>query len=226
MSDISNISNSVLSELSVENNKKDEVKSNELGQSAFLELMITQMNNQNPLDPQDNSEFVAQLAQFSTVEGIEKMNNSLDGMSTSFQSSQALQASALVGRDVLAENDIARLNQPGGEINARAELPGSTSDLLFNVYNETGELVRSYLMGPQASGQVDVPWDSLDEGGNLLPAGSYRFEALGYYEGEQVAVPMYTATNVDSVTLGQGGNMTLNLNGVGPIPISQVKEIM
>ena len=225
MSNISSINNSVLSDLSIDN-KKEEKKSNELGQSAFLELMITQMNNQNPLDPQENSEFVAQLAQFSTVEGIEKMNSSLDSMSSSFQSSQALQASALVGRDVLVENDIGKLDQAGGTVRAIAELPDSTSDFTFNVYNATGQLVRTYSMGPQASGSVEAPWDGKDESGNILPAGTYRFEALAYYDGDQITLKTYTDTNVDSVTLGQGGNMTLNLNGVGPVPVTSIKEIL
>ncbi len=224
MNDINGIGAGVFNELSIDN-KKEKAESNELGQSAFLELMITQMNNQNPLDPQENSEFVAQLAQFSTVEGIDKMNNSLSSMASSFQSSQALQASAMVGRDVLVENDVALLKNSGGDINALTELPGSTSDLLFNVYNQSGSLVRTFLMGPQEAGSVEVPWDGMDSSGNLLPAGGYRVEALAFYEGEQLAMPTYTNTNVNSVTLGQGG-ITLNLNGVGPVPVSSVREIM
>jgi len=73
--------------------KQDAPKSNDLGKNEFLNLLVAQLNNQNPLEPQGNGEFIAQLAQFSQVEGIEKLNTSMGSMLSSFQSSQALQAS-------------------------------------------------------------------------------------------------------------------------------------
>src|SRR5690349_8345506 len=88
-------------------------KSNELGQDAFLELMITQMKNQDPLSPQSNSEFVAQLAQFSSVQGIEKLNANFNSFSSGFQSNQALQASSLVGRSVSVESKTSILVDKG-----------------------------------------------------------------------------------------------------------------
>ena len=98
------------------------------------------MNNQNPLNPQDNSEFVAQLAQFSSVEGITKLNTQMEGMATSFQSSQALQASALVGRDVLVPME-KTLVQSGGTVTGAIDVASATSQLSLNVYNESGALV-------------------------------------------------------------------------------------
>ena len=76
-----------------------------LGKDAFLQLLVTQMQHQNPLDPQDNSEFVAQLAQFSSLEGITSLNDSVTAISGTFKSSQALQASSLVGRSVIVQTD-------------------------------------------------------------------------------------------------------------------------
>lgn len=77
----------------------------ELGKDAFLQLLVTQLKNQNPLEPQDNGEFVAQLAQFSSLEGITTLNETVSGIAGNYNSSQALQASSLVGRSVIAPGD-------------------------------------------------------------------------------------------------------------------------
>ena len=88
-----NATNSVLSDFSIANQQVVEPKKNELGQSAFLDLMIAQLKAQNPLEPQDNSEFVAQLAQFSSVESLDKLNNNFNSFTSNFLANQALQAS-------------------------------------------------------------------------------------------------------------------------------------
>ncbi|PYY66483.1 flagellar biosynthesis protein FlgD, partial [Pseudomonas jessenii] len=76
-----------------------------LGKDAFLQLLVTQLKNQNPLEPQDNGAFVAQLAQFSSLEGITTLNDTVSGLASNYNSSQALQASSLVGRSVIAPGD-------------------------------------------------------------------------------------------------------------------------
>ena len=97
-----NTTGNVLSNLNI-NNQPKETKNNELGQTAFLELMITQLNNQDPLSPQENTEFIAQLAQFSSVEGLERLNTNFDNFSSSFMSNQALQACARALQDTFAK---------------------------------------------------------------------------------------------------------------------------
>ena len=85
--------------------KQDSTQNKELGKDQFLNLLVAQLNNQNPLEPQGNGEFIAQLAQFSTVEGVEKLNSSMETILSGYQSSQALQASSLVGRKVIVPVD-------------------------------------------------------------------------------------------------------------------------
>src|SRR5690606_682245 len=85
--------------------KPETGKSKELGKNEFLELLVAQLNNQNPLEPQENGEFIAQLAQFSQVEGVEKLNTRMEALLSGYQSSQALQASSLVGRKVIVPSD-------------------------------------------------------------------------------------------------------------------------
>ncbi|OZG73859.1 flagellar biosynthesis protein FlgD [Hahella sp. CCB-MM4] len=223
MSNVSSVNSSdVLSNYTLKSEEKE--KSNELGQNEFLELMIAQMNNQSPLDPQDNAEFVAQLAQFSSVEGIEKLNGTVDTMASQYRSTQALQASAMVGRDVLVSADYAVKTAAGG-VNGVAELPGSTSGLTVSVYNLSGELVKKMDMGQQVAGDVPFSWDGTNSKGETLPAGKYEIVAEARYGGETEEVASYLAANVDSVSIGTTGSVVLNLADMGSVGINDVKQI-
>lgn len=219
------VSTGLFSQLSILEKQKTEPKSNELGQDAFLKLMITQMNNQNPLDPQDNSEFVAQLAQFSSVEGLDKLNNTVSDLNSGFQSSQALQASSMVGRLVKVPAEAAYL-PADGYIAGTIEVPYSTSDLKMNIYDASNQLVGQQLLGPQAAGELTFVWEGADDNGQLLPAGAYRFEAIAMGADGPQQLSTALSANVDSVTVGASGALTLNVAGVGPVALSDVSEIL
>lgn len=225
-----NSSSSVTDNLSI--NKKTETKknNNELGQAAFLELMITQMNNQNPLSPQDNSEFVAQLAQFSSVEGLERLNKTFN----SFMSNNALQASSLVGRSVTVESDKSTLTK-GGIVSGSADLAYSTDNLKMNIYDETGALVQKIPVGKVSQGEMVFRWDgqNLEVNGELLDweagdaaaaAGEYKFEITADQNGKNEALKTSLSANVNSVTIGENGALILNLAGVGAVDASKVKQ--
>lgn len=219
------ISTGLLSELSVKEKLAEAPKSNELGQDVFLELMVTQMRNQDPLSPQDNSEFVAQLAQFSSVEGLDKLNNTMDDFVGSFQSSQALQASSMVGRFVKVDAETAYLGS-GGVVAGTIELPYSTNNLKMNIYDSGGQLVGQELMGESVAGDINFVWEGVDADGNQLNPGTYRFEVLANIDGESVQVNTALSANVDSVTVGGNGAISLNVAGVGAVSMSSVKEIL
>ncbi len=220
------ISTGLLSDISVrEKYGKTDTEKQELGQDVFLELMVTQMRNQNPLDPQDNSEFVAQLAQFSSVEGLDKLNNTMEGFVGSFQSNQALQASAMVGRFVKVDTDTSYLGDDG-LVAGTIELPQSTDSLSVVVYDSAGSRVAEEQMGAQAAGSVPFAWDGSNSQGEKSPPGYYRFEVLAKIDGSQVQVNTALSANVDSVTVGANGTISLNVAGVGPVSMSQVKEIL
>jgi flagellar basal-body rod modification protein FlgD len=205
--------------------KDREVKSNDLGKNEFLELLVTQLNNQNPLEPQENGEFIAQLAQFSTVEGVEKLNSSMETMLSGYQSSQALQASSLVGRKVIVPTDKAVVDT-SETFKASLVLPTSSSNVAVNVYDSAGTVVNRINMGQQEAGNVSFMWDGKDSSGKTLPPGTYKFEAQATYQGETKGLYTLLPANVDSVTLGQnGGELMLNLAGVGSIALSQVQVI-
>src|SRR3990167_2776295 len=199
--------------------------SNELGKNEFLNLVVAQLNNQDPLSPQENGAFIAQLAQFSQVEGIGKLNTSMESLVSGYQSSQALQASSMVGRKVIVPTDRAVVDTKE-TFKASLTLPVSSSNVYVNVYDNTGASVSRVNLGAQAAGNVSFMWDGKDASGNLLPPGAYKFEAQASYGSETKGLSTMLPANVDSVTLGQnGGELMLNLAGLGSIGLSKVQVI-
>jgi flagellar basal-body rod modification protein FlgD len=198
--------------------------SNELGKNEFMELMIAQLKNQNPLEPQNNGEFISQLAQFSSLEEMQSLSGSVDDVVSQFRSTQALQASAMVGRTVLAPSDMGVLGA-AGEISGNVEVPATTSGLRVSIENEVGERIRQIDLGSQQAGVTKFNWDGKDGNGNSLPPGPYRIVAEASYPDGQQQLGTMVSANVDSVSLGQGGSVTLNLAGMGSIALSDVKQI-
>ena len=197
----------------------------DLGKNEFLELLVAQLNNQNPLDPQDNGEFVAQLAQFSTLEGIEKLNDSMGDILNGVHSSQALQASSLVGRKVILASEQAMVDT-AETFKGSVLVPQSSSNVYVSVYDDAGNVVSRINMGAQEAGNQSFMWDGKDSDGEQLPPGKYRFKAEGSFNGKTEGLYTMLPANVDSVTLSpQGGEMLLNLAGLGPVPLSQVQII-
>lgn len=222
MSSVSGVS-SALDQYQIKDDSSTQSK--ELGKNQFLELLVTQLNNQNPLEPQGNGEFIAQLAQFSQVEGIEKLNSSMESLLTGYQSSQALQASSLVGRKVIVPSDKAVVDT-SETFKGSLVLPVTSSNVSVNIYDSAGKVVNRVNLGQQSAGQVSFMWDGKDSSGNLMPPGTYKFEAQATYADGTKGLYTLLPANVDSVTLGQnGGEMQLNLAGLGSVALSQVQMI-
>lgn len=197
-----------------------------LGQSEFLKLMVTQLNNQDPLKPMENGEFYTQIAQFSTVAGIQDLQSSFQQVASAMYSGQALQASALVGRNVLVGTQEAVLSA-GGAVAGVLELPVGTPQAGVTVYDEAGQVVRRVDLGAQAAGQAQFAWDGLDAAGEAMPPGRYFLEADILFEGQPVAMQPYVATRVESVTLGGGADgIVLNLSGGANASLASVRRIM
>ncbi|MCA6062530.1 flagellar hook assembly protein FlgD [Thalassolituus marinus] len=152
------------------NSSASETKDNELGRDAFLELMVAQLNNQNPLEPTDNQAFVAQLAQFSTVEGIGQLNTTAETMSSNFTSTSALQASSLVGQSVIVEGNDTGLLLNGGIVSGFADIPDSTSNMMLTIEDENGQLLEQFSLGTRSEGPMSVRWD----GQNLMIDGEIQ----------------------------------------------------
>ena len=201
-----------------------------MGKTEFLELMMAQLKNQDPISPQGNTEFIAQMAQFSMVEGIQNLNQSNDSLVNSFKSSQALQASALVGRKVQVEGNSA-MTKVGEGMTGALSLPEGSQDLKATILDSTGQVVKTLdLSGHQTatgyypSGKIPFEWDGMTAQGQPAPAGTYYISSTATVNGAPTAVASNVNVNVDSVTMGTSGQITLNLAGHGSIGLSDVQE--
>ncbi len=197
-----------------------------LGQSDFLTLMITQFKNQDPFEPMDNGEFLGQLAQFSTVNGIESLNDSFTGLSGSMQDNQALQAAGLVGHSVLAVTDIGHLRD-SGPLKGAIELESSASNVQIDITDESGALVQRLNLGQQPPGMVNFSWDGVDAKGDRAATGHYQVSARVVRGTNIESAATVIEAEIKSVTLGQfGGGMSLNLEGGQSMPLGQVYQII
>lgn len=225
VSDSTSTSNSIINALNTKSASTSDTSTSTLGQDAFLKLLITQLKNQSPLNPQDNTAFVAQLAQFSSVQGIENLNTTVSSLSESLQSSQALQASALVGRSVETETNKAVLGS-SGYVRGTMVVENSTPSLKLNIYNASNQLVFQKDLGSAEAGDIPFAWDGTATDGTKLPTGTYRFEVLGSANNKSVPITTYLGNNVNSVTVGSNQTTTLNVDGVGQVSLSDVKNIL
>ena len=197
---------------------------NELGKDAFLQLLVTQLKNQNPLDPQDNSEFVAQLAQFSSLEGITTLNSSVNNISSSFKSSQALQASSLVGRSVVVQTGSAYVDSTKS-MTGSVVIPASVAGTTVTISDKDGKAVKTIELGSQGQGNASFVWDGTNTAGEKVDPGTYT-KASAQIDGKATDLITYLPATVNSVTLSQtGGEMMLNLANMGSIALSKVQTI-
>lgn len=208
-------------------NKKDEVTGKQdLKQDDFLSLLTKQLSQQDPFKPVGNDQMIAQMASFATVDGIGKMNSQFESLNSSLTSNQALQASSLVGRDVLIKNPHGMKKDDAG-MAAMVKLPNSVDNLFVRVENKAGQLVRTLDLGAKPAGDTRIEWDGKDEKGNPLPAGQYQVKASGIIDGKNSEFDVSTYANVNSVLLGKGnGNVLLNLAGFeSPVRLAEVLEV-
>lgn len=198
----------------------------DLGQEDFLTLMITQFKNQDPFEPMDNGEFLGQLAQFSTVNGIESLNESFAGLSGSLLDEQALQASNLVGRSVLAVSDAGYFDGKSA-LSGAIELGSSVNNVQIDITDASGELVQRLDLGQQSSGVVDFEWNGRNADGDRMPSGAYQISARVTSGALTENVPTLIRADIESVTLGQfGGQMSLNIDGGRQLALAQIYQII
>lgn len=206
--------------------QQERTAGNELGQQEFFDLMIAQLQNQDPLKPLEANEFLSQVAQFTQLSGIQEMNNSINLLASSFQSAQALQASTLVGREVSVAGNVLQLGADAGASGA-VQVPSTTAELRVSITTPAGVPVRTLALGSQSAGTVQVRWDGSTSDGERAPPGLYVMRAEALYQGQPLALETMVSTRVESVTLGRAqGGLTLNLTGVGPVAMSDIRELL
>lgn len=201
--------------------------SNVDSEQRFLKLLVTQLNNQDPLNPMQNAELTSQLAQMSTVSGIEKLNSTLSGLVNQTGSNQVLQAASLIGYNVLSPGDTLTTKTPeaGKDPATQAfavQLPGTASDVEIKIVDSTGKVVRTIDAGSMTEGVNAVTWDGKDDVGNVVPAGAYRFTVDATNSGATVKATALTFSQVAAVKQGTSG-VTLELSSGASIGLSDVR---
>jgi len=219
------ISVDTLSDLGLTRN--DPVKPrNELGQAEFLELMTTQLTNQDPLKPMESGEFLGQIAQFSTVTGIKDLQDSFAKFSQSVSSDQALQAANLVGRTVLAASNYGLL-EAGGNVEGSLDIPADASSVSLEILDSNGEQVKKIELGTQIPGSQAFKWDGATNDGTLVDPGSYEIKANAVIDGSNIALTPLVRSKVESVSLDRNGSgLTINVAGQKPISFSDIQQIL
>jgi flagellar basal-body rod modification protein FlgD len=193
-------------------------------EDRFLKLLVTQMKNQDPLNPLDNAQVTSQMAQLSTVTGINKLNDAVKALSDSFIASQSLQAASLVGHGVMIPGS--RLELGNGIAYGGVDLPQAADKVTVMIKDASGKVIHSADLGPQnAAGSIPFQWDGSMDGGSVAPNGSYTFEVAAEQGGKKIEATALAVGQVASVSLGAQG-ATLNVAGFGPVSLSQVKQIL
>ncbi|MFA5243502.1 MAG: flagellar hook assembly protein FlgD [Sulfuricella sp.] len=193
-------------------------------EDRFLKLLVTQMQNQDPLNPMDNAEITSQMAQLSTVTELGKLNDAASAMTASILAGQSFQAASLVGHGVMVPGDKMQLS--GGVAYGGVDLPQAVDKLTVNIKDASGAVIHTADLGAQsAAGSVTFQWDGSTDSGAAAPDGAYTFEVLAEQGGKAVAATALAVGQVSSVSLGVQG-ATLNVIGLGPVAMSEVKEIL
>ena len=215
----------VLEELGLSRQAQSGARKTELGQDDFLKLMTTQLKNQDPMKPMENGEFMGQLAQFGTVNGIEDIRTELQNLSGSLVSNQSLQAATMLGRQVLIPGSYGVL-EAGGAIDGAVELPNAVANLTIGIYDLSGQLIRNVSLGNQSPGMVAFNWDGLATDGSTVPPGRYEIRAEAISSGINEAYEVMLADKVQSVSLPAAGKpLTLELAHLGNVSFSDIRQI-
>lgn len=188
-------------------------------EDRFLKLLVAQMKNQDPLNPLDNAQVTSQMAQISTVSGIEKLNQAL----STFAQSQSFQAAGMIGHRVLAPGNTLAL-QDGGAL-AGFDLAQAVDAVKVNVMDANGVTVRTLDLGAQDAGSSMFAWDGLTNTGATAPAGNYRFQVSASQAGAAVSAQSLAVGLVNSVVMGASGP-SLSVQGMGSVDLNQVKQIL
>ncbi len=200
------------------------VSENQLRQADFLKLLVAQIKNQDPMNPQDGGKFLSDMAQFSTVDGINRMSESMGGLTSTFRSQQALFASSLVGREVMVQTNQAKLTD-GQAVQGVVDLPFRVANLNIEVKDAAGNLVKKTTMQNVNAGLNDFSWDGKGAEGNVRPNGEYTITAKAFVDGVERSFNVAMADKVQSVSISQTGGYALNLANQGEASFDAIKRI-
>ena len=191
-------------------------------QDRFLTLLVSQLQNQDPLNPLDNAQITSQLAQLSTVTGINKLNDTLAAMSASADAKQYLQSATLVGHDVVVAGNALTLKD--GAATGAFNLAVDADSVTLTIRDSTGATVRTMDLGARTSGVGAFAWDGRNDAGKDAADGSYTISVTANAKGKPVTVDPLAVARVAGVVPGANGGQ-LQVDNIGKVDLSQVLQI-
>jgi flagellar basal-body rod modification protein FlgD len=195
--------------------------------NKFLTLLVTQLKNQDPMNPLDNAQITSQLAQLSTVTGVNKLNTTLESLKTSYQSSEAMAATNMIGHGVLVEGDYVNL-QSGKGIMGIDLASAADSVKLVVTDPKTGKDVQTIDMGARPAGTIPLAWDGVPDGATSpLADGKYLIRVVATQAGQQLNdAKALSFDSVASVTTSAANGVKLNLPTKGAVAMADIKQIL
>ena len=198
----------------------------QLSQEDFFAMLTEQLANQDPTKPVDNDQMVAQMTSFTMADGISQLNDKFESFAASMTSNQALQASSLIGQNVLVQGNVGHMSSDAAGVSGVVVNEQSVQNMTITVENRYGEVIKTIDAGTQAAGNIQFEWDGKDTQGNDMPAGDYVISATGELNGEGVQLNTAINRHVGSVSLaGSGQGVILNLDGEVSISLDDVIQI-
>lgn len=208
--------------------KKESSDSVQADTDKFMTLLVTQLKNQDPLNPLDNAQVTSQLAQLQTVTGVNKLNETLETLKSSYQSSEAMQATNLIGHGVLVEGN--NLNLTGGKSVFGVELATAADNVQVIVTDpRTGKDVATIDLGAAEAGAMPLAWDGSSDSidAAVLADGKYSFRVAATRGGQPLTdVKALTLDMVASVSTNSKDGVKLNLAGKGAITLADIKQVL
>lgn len=204
------------------NGTKKTTTAAEDAETSFLKLLTTQLQNQDPLNPVDNAEMTSQIAQINTVAGIEKLNATIEKMMSSSLDSEAMQATAMVGRNVMIAGSGLELTDAGAV--GGVELEADADDVIVKINDSNGLLVRTLNLGELDAGLHNFAWDGKDNAGAAAAVGNYSITLEAKNNGEKVKATGLQLASVVSVTRTATGT-SIDLGSFGKMALADIKQI-
>ena len=202
--------------------------------NKFMTLLVTQLKNQDPMNPLDNAQLTSQLAQLSTVTGVNKLNTTLESLKSSYQASEAMQATNLIGHGVLVEGNTIQLT--GGKAILGVDLASGADNVQVIVTDpSTGKDVQTIELGAQAAGTIPIAWDGVvdptkvnaDGTGVALKDGKYLFRVVATQGADTLKdAKALSFDSVASVTTSAANGVKLNLPVKGVVSMADIRQIL
>ena len=198
----------------------------QLTQEDFFAMLTEQLANQDPTKPVDNDQMVAQMTSFTMADGISSLNEKFEAFATSMTSNQALQASSLIGQNVLVQGNVGYQAAEGDGISGVIVNDKTVQNMTITIENQFGEVIKTIDAGTQAAGNIEFEWDGKDKFGNAMPPGEYVVNTNAELNGEGVQLNTAINRHVGSVSLaGSSQGVILNLDGDVSINLDDVIQI-